>query len=94
VLKSEGILERFVFSTLPSFKERSKGKYTYVYHFDSKAEISKYLREKDELWEKSSLLNMGFYTSNMIKFGGLMGAVKVIHPLSNLRLSEIHKYEG
>lgn len=76
-LKEDGVLERFVLSVLPSFKERSGGKYTYVFHFDSKAEIAKYLKEQKELWSRSSLLNMGFYTTNMIKLGKLMGLVKV-----------------
>lgn len=68
---ADGVLERFVFSTLPSFKEQSKGKYTYTYHFDSKAEITKYLKSKSDLWEKSSLLNMGFFTTNMVKYSHL-----------------------
>jgi NmrA-like family len=70
-------LERFVFSTLPGFKEQSNGKYTYVYHFDSKAVVTRYLKEKKELWGKSSLLNMGFYADNIIRYGGFMGAAKV-----------------
>lgn len=85
--KEEGsVLERFVFSTLPGFKEQSKGKYTYAYHFDSKAVITEYLKEK-ELWEKSSLLNMGFYTDNMIKYGSITGAAKVrisVFPLGSI----------
>jgi len=87
VAKEEGsVLERFVFSTLPGFKEQSKGKYTYAYHFDSKAVITEYLKEK-ELWEKSSLLNMGFYTDNMIKYGSITGAAKVrisVFPLGSI----------
>jgi NmrA-like family len=80
VLKEEGsVLERFIFSTLPSFKKQSGGKYTYVYHFDSKAVITEYLKGKGELWEKSSLLNMGFYADNLLRYGGFMGAAKVCH---------------
>ncbi|KAE9378246.1 NAD(P)-binding protein [Stipitochalara longipes BDJ] len=71
-----GVLERFVLSTLPGFKELSGGKYTYVYHFDSKAVVTGYLKEKKELWEKSSLLNMGFYADNLVRYGGIMGAAK------------------
>jgi NmrA-like family len=74
VLKEGGTLERFVLSTLPGFKEQSKGKYTYVYHFDSKAEITEYLKSKDELWERSSLLNMTFYSSNIVRFWQLTKA--------------------
>ena len=77
VLADEGVLERFVFSTLPGFKELSGGKYTYIYHYDGKADVSKYLKEKKDLWAKSSLLNMGFYTTNLVKSGNLMGFAKV-----------------
>ncbi|PMD57227.1 NAD(P)-binding protein [Hyaloscypha bicolor E] len=81
MLKEEGSkLERFVSSTLPGFKEQSKGKHTYAYHFDSKADITSYLKEKNELWEKSSLLNMGFYADNIIWYGGFMGAAKPCEP--------------
>ncbi|KAF7908789.1 uncharacterized protein EAF01_004544 [Botrytis porri] len=66
VLQDESKLERFIWSPLPSFKEFSKGKYSYAYHFDSKAEVTKYLQlEQKDLWEKSSLLNMGIYTTNV-----------------------------
>ncbi|TVY31320.1 NmrA-like family domain-containing protein [Lachnellula occidentalis] len=72
----EGNLERFVFSTLPSFKDQSGGKYTYAYHFDAKALVSEYLKEQKALWEKSSLLNMGFYATNLVTMGSVMGANK------------------
>jgi NmrA-like family len=77
VLKEEGVLERFVFSTLPGFTELSGGKYTYAYHFDGKAEISRYSKGKREVWERSSLLNMGFYTTNLVKMGKVVGFGKV-----------------
>jgi hypothetical protein len=72
VLKG-GVLERFVFSTLPDFEKQSKGKYTFNYHFDGKARISEYLKSQTDLWAKSSLLNVGFYTTNIIKYGHLRG---------------------
>jgi hypothetical protein len=80
----KGVLERLIWSTLPSFKEVSGGKYTFVYHFDSKAVVTGYLKEKDggTLWERSSLLNMGFYMDNLVRYGGLMGAAKVCFLLS------------
>lgn len=81
VLKEERTLERFIFSTLPGFKEQSKGKYTYVYHFDSKAEITKYLKSKDELWSRSSLLNMTFYSSNIMRFWPLTKVSRLLFPL-------------
>ncbi|RDW92223.1 hypothetical protein BP5796_01617 [Coleophoma crateriformis] len=77
VLEEDGTLERFIWSSLPPMKKLSGGKYTYIYHFDAKAEVADYIRDKQpKLWERTSLLNMGFYTSNMIKYGGLMGVAK------------------
>lgn len=77
VLEMEGeVLERFIWSTLPSFKEVSGGKYDFNYHFDGKAEVSRYLKGKDggRVWERSSLLNMAFYMDNLMRYG-LMGGV-------------------
>jgi NmrA-like family len=65
VLKEDGILELFIYSTLPPFKDISGGKYTYIYHYDGKAVVSEYLKSKKDLWAKSSLFNAGFYTSNI-----------------------------
>lgn len=80
VLEKEGVLERFVLSTLPSFKELSGGKYTYCYHFDGKAMITEYLKGKKQLWERSSLLNMGFYVSNLKTMGSILGSEYVSDP--------------
>ena len=78
VLEEEGsVLERFVLSSLPGFKAQSGGKYTFVYHFDSKAVVTEYLRGKGRLWERSSVLNMGFYADNLVRYGGILGAAKV-----------------
>ena len=65
VLKEDGILELFIYSTLPPFKDISGGKYTYIYHYDGKAVVSEYLKSKKDLWARSSLFNAGFYTSNI-----------------------------
>jgi hypothetical protein len=82
VFKEEhGTLERFILSTLPSFKRQSKGKYTFAYHFDSKAEISEYLKSKEELWERSSLLNMAFYSSNLVRFWNILKVGCLRYPL-------------
>ena len=79
VSKEDGMLERFIFSTLPSFKEQSKGKYTYVYHFDSKADVTEYLKSKEDLWQKSSLLNMGFYSSNISRLWQVIEASYLLY---------------
>jgi len=67
----EGTLERFVLSTLPDFKKQSKRKCDFNYHYDGKALVSEYLKSKTALWAKSSLLNVGFYTTNMVTYGML-----------------------
>jgi hypothetical protein len=78
VLAKEGKLERFIWSTLPSVKELSKAKYTYTYHYESKSQVAKYLQEKRDLWERSSLLYLGFYTTNIKVYKDLLGFVKQV----------------
>lgn len=67
----EGPLERFVFSSLSDAKKASKGKYSWVYHFDSKAHVLDYLKDKAKeeptykaLSEKTSDVQIGFYLDN------------------------------
>ncbi|CAI6337343.1 unnamed protein product [Periconia digitata] len=58
-------LDRFVLSTLNDSKYWSKGLITFNLHFDAKWVAVEYLKEKyPELWEKTSLLQLGFYASN------------------------------
>lgn len=58
-------LELFVWSTLSHASKWSKGKYTGVYHFDSKAVVVDYLDEKyPEVAKKTSLLQMGLFITN------------------------------
>lgn len=79
VLKEEGKLEMFIWSSLPPVKHLGGGgKYTYVYHFDAKAEVARYIeKEQKELWAKTSLLNMGFYMTNMIDMSAVFAPKKV-----------------
>ncbi|ESZ90679.1 hypothetical protein SBOR_8941 [Sclerotinia borealis F-4128] len=62
VLADKGKLERFIWSTLPNFNELSKREYL--------------RKERKELWEKSSLLNMGFYTTNIKNYQELFAPKK------------------
>lgn len=65
-------LERFIYSSLSDAAKWSKGKYTHVYHFDSKAKAEYYAQEKySELWAKTSIYQAGFYLSNFLP-GGMM----------------------
>jgi NAD(P)-dependent dehydrogenase (short-subunit alcohol dehydrogenase family) len=58
-------LERFVYSSLPSMRDASNGKYTRSFHAESKASIVKYIEaEQPELAKKLSILYAGAYTTN------------------------------
>jgi hypothetical protein len=58
-------LDLFIWSTLSHASKWSKGKYTKVYHFDTKAAVVSYLEEKHpEVWKKTSLLEMGIFATN------------------------------
>ena len=58
-------LQRFVWSALAAATEISGGKYTWAYHFDSKADASEYIKiEHPDLWEKTSRVQVGFYATN------------------------------
>lgn len=62
VLKS---LKRFVFSTLPAVTKLSGGKYTHVYHFDSKAKIEAHISSNvPGLARILSTFVMGVFTEN------------------------------
>ncbi|KAI9737477.1 MAG: hypothetical protein M1834_009632 [Cirrosporium novae-zelandiae] len=62
-------LERFIWSGLSQTSKWSKGKYTWNYHFDGKAEATEYMKEKlPNLAAKASIIQIGFYASNMKLF--------------------------
>jgi hypothetical protein len=64
VVTVEG-LELFVWSTLSHASKWSKGKYTGIYHFDSKAVVVDYINERyPTLAKKISLLQMGLFITN------------------------------
>jgi hypothetical protein len=58
-------LEHYIFSSLADVRKWSKGKYTWVYHFDSKAKVVQYIKEcLPELDAKMSTVQIGFYATN------------------------------
>ncbi|KFA71554.1 hypothetical protein S40288_06827 [Stachybotrys chartarum IBT 40288] len=60
-------LERFILSSLSSPTKWSEGKYSHVYHFDSKAEAEDYARESHpSLWAKTSVFQAGYFLSNFV----------------------------
>ncbi|KAM0801609.1 hypothetical protein BDR22DRAFT_880370 [Usnea florida] len=63
-----GGLDRFIMSAVCNVKRLSKGKYNWVYHFDSKAEAVEYVQEKyPELAAKMSVVHIGVYMNNSIR---------------------------
>jgi hypothetical protein len=62
-------LDRFVYSSLSDASKWSKGKYTHVYHFESKAKVVEYIQEKlAELSRRTSTVQIGEYADNWKKF--------------------------
>lgn len=62
---SVGGLDLFIWSSLSHASKWSGGKYKGVFHFDSKAMVVEYAKEKyPELWKKTSLLQMGLFVTN------------------------------
>lgn len=62
-------LGAFVYSSLPDAKKLSKGKYTKVWHFDSKAAVEDFARHDPAmvsagLSQKSSFIHVGVYVDN------------------------------
>jgi hypothetical protein len=58
-------LQLFIWSTLSHASKWSKGTYSGIYHFDSKAIVVDYIREKyPETASKMSLLQLGLFITN------------------------------
>ncbi|KAL6361227.1 hypothetical protein LRP88_04691 [Fusarium phalaenopsidis] len=58
-------LSRLVISSLPHVAKLTGGKYTHVYHYESKADAEDYAKEKyPDLWSKTSVFKGGFFLSN------------------------------
>jgi hypothetical protein len=62
---SVAALDTLIWSSLPDATKWSEGKYTGVYHFDSKTHVVDYIDEKyPELAKKTSTLTMGLFMTN------------------------------
>ncbi|KAH7271895.1 hypothetical protein B0J15DRAFT_577103 [Fusarium solani] len=58
-------LSRLVISSLPHAAKLTAGKYTHIYHYESKADAEDYAKEKyPDLWSKTSVFKGGFFLSN------------------------------
>lgn len=60
-------LERLVWSALPNATQGSKGKYTHVIFYDSKAAVTDYMLSMEGLKGKVSMLHLGAFADNMAK---------------------------
>lgn len=66
-------LKRFIWSGLSAAKKWSKGKYNWVYHFDSKADATEHIkRTHPALLRLTSVVQIGAYLSNHYVFPGLI----------------------
>ena len=61
----EARVELFIWSTLPSAKDISNGKYTQIEHFEAKAQITEYLRASGLKW---TALSPGWFAENIKVF--------------------------
>ncbi|MBE3045757.1 NmrA family NAD(P)-binding protein [Candidatus Bathyarchaeota archaeon] len=73
-------LERFILSSISDATKWSKGKYTNVFHFDSKANAETYGREiHPDLWAKTSVFHAGLFISNFL-WSPMAALKKVFYP--------------
>ncbi|CCD49172.1 hypothetical protein ACHAPF_000580 [Botrytis cinerea] len=62
-------LEYFIYSSLSDAKKWSRGKYSTVYHFDSKAETIRQIQSRfPDLATRMSTLQLGYYVTNWKAF--------------------------
>ena len=78
--RSTGTLQRLVWSSLPSPKKWSNGRYTKVSMFDAKEDIADMFAADSELKDKLSVLLVGFYATNALGLPKLYGPLKVGAP--------------
>jgi hypothetical protein len=72
-------LERFIYSGLPNTNQLSGGKYTHVYHCDSKAVAEEYGRSTyPKLWDKTNVFYAGFYLENLMEEVGALFLPKLV----------------
>lgn len=71
-------LQRIVWSSLASPKKWSDGRYTKVTMFDAKETIADMFGACPELRDKLSVIMIGFYTDNALRFPNLYAPQKVV----------------
>jgi nucleoside-diphosphate-sugar epimerase len=86
-------VEHFILSSLSNATKWSNGRFTHVYHFDSKALAEDYGRESyPELWAKTSIYQAGAFISNFVK--NPIISPKKVRPLCICSLGTMLIYAG
>jgi hypothetical protein len=71
-------LEHFVWASLPDGKELSKGQFVNIFHWQSKADVAKYIKDsKPELWAKTIEILFPNYFENCVTNAPVYLPVKV-----------------
>ncbi|KAF5252592.1 hypothetical protein FANTH_2486 [Fusarium anthophilum] len=77
-------LEQLIWASLPDAKTISNGKYPHVYHWQSKAAVTDYIRtEKPALWKKTTAQDDGTYLRSFV--------LPETTPLPNVAISDTGK---
>jgi len=77
-------LEHFVWASLPDGKALSKGQFSNIFHWQSKADVAKYMQEsKPALWSKTIEILFPNYMENCVTNAPVYLPVKVSVLLSS-----------
>jgi hypothetical protein len=73
-------LHNFVFSSLPDARSLFGGKFQLILPYNSKTYIKEGIqRGYPDLWKKTTVLYVGYYYQNWLKYPKIFGPVKVQH---------------
>ncbi|KAJ4359526.1 uncharacterized protein N0V89_000081 [Didymosphaeria variabile] len=79
ILSRSSSLEHLIYSSLPSIRSASKGKYSAVVHFDGKADVVSWLQSThDDLWGKTTVLWVGTYMQLWQQFRDVFAPQKMV----------------
>jgi hypothetical protein len=88
-------LEHFVWASLPDGKALSQGQFSNIFHWQSKADVAKYMRDsKPALWSKTIEILFPNYMENCVTNAPVYLPVKVSGPLSRcfvLRCADLNR---
>jgi hypothetical protein len=83
-------LEHFLWAALPDARAISGGKFTHIYHWQSKAAVTDYIRESQpELWVKTTAILFPNYFENCTTNPSRYLPVKVNCPRSSITTTRV-----